>query len=406
MQLKPHISLYLDVRKKLKDKKFMLKLRVDFSQGGKRVQKYYSTGFTLSVADWAVFKSGKIPPRLRKVREQALEFEVRANGIVNVNPSISPDLFEAVLIGRYSKGSGISLLFNEVIAKLDSEGRIGTKQSNEYALKSLIEYRGDFPLEVVDVDFLKGYEQWMKEGTRERKPKSVTTIGMYLRNLRAVFNLAIDKKLISRDLYPFGVKGYSIPKGSKHKRALKVDQKINLQHVHLTDPQEHKAVSFWLFSYFCNGMNFTDMAYLQPGDIGEDSFSYVRRKTMRTVREVTPLVIQLRDEAKLTLQLYGQHSPYCFGIITGEDSPEKVKAKIQQWIKTTNKYVNRVANRLGIVQKVNTYNARHTFATMLLKAKVDIKAIQESLGHRAISTTEAYLADMDVEEARKISQLL
>ncbi|MEJ7645772.1 MAG: site-specific integrase [Chryseolinea sp.] len=374
----------------------MLKLRVDFRTDGKQRQKYYSLGKSLSVADWAKFRSGSVPPRLRKIREEALQMEVRANDIVNNNPTVKPELFEALLIGRYSEGSGVSQLFNEAIAKFEQEGRIGTKQSYEYALKSLIEYRGDFPLEIVDTNFLKGYETWMREAGR-----SATTTGMYLRNLRAVFNVAIGKKLISRDLYPFGKEGYTIPTGSNHKKALKSTDNVSLQDVTLTDPREHKAISFWLFSYYCNGMNFTDMAYLRPSDIKGEVLTFIRRKTMRTVRKVKPIVVPLRPEVLATITLYGTHEPYVFGIINKEMSPKEAHATIHQWVKTTNKFVNRVATRIGITHKVNTYNARHTFATMLLKAKVDIKAIQQSLGHVTMSTTEAYLADMDTEEAKQ-----
>lgn len=402
MQLKPTVALYLDIRKRLISGKFMLKVRVTFSIDGKFIQKYYSTKYSLSPAQWERVRSGSVPFSLRKMRQEVLKFEAHANDIVSTNPMIKPDLFEALFVGKYSKGSGVSVLFDEVIDNLEREGRISTASAYRCAMKSLMQYRGDFPLAVVDRDFLEQYEAYMIE-----KGESITTVGFYLRCLRAVFNLAIDsKRLISRDLYPFGRKGYTIPKGSNYKKALKKDDKIKLQKVIGLNDLEKRALAFWLFSYYCNGMNFTDMAYLKPGDVHAEVITFVRRKTMRTVREVKPIIVPIRREVRKILRLYGRHEPYCFGIITDEMTAQQKYRKIQDWIKGTNKYVNLVASRAGIPGRINTYNARHTFATMLLKGKADIKAIQQSLGHRSISTTEAYLADLDIEEAKKISKLL
>lgn len=377
----------------------MLKLRVTFNIASKFVQKYYSTKYHLSPSQWDKFRSGSVPFSLRKIREEALKIEARAVEIAG--PGITVELFEARFVGKYSTGAGASVLFQEVIDRLNDEGRIGSANAYRCSMKSLNEFRGDFPLAVVDILFLKAYELWMVE-----KGETLTTVGFYLRALRAIFNIAIEKKLISRDQYPFGLKGYKIPIGSNYKRALKVDDKVKFETLIGNSPEENASLAYWLFSYYCNGMNFTDMAYLKPGDLHDEVIIFVRRKTMRTVREVRPIVVPIRDEVREIIQQYGQHAPYCFGIIDDEMTPAEQKAKIRDWILRTNKYVNRVTKRAGIPGKVNTYTARHTFATMLLKGKADIKAIQQSLGHRSISTTESYLADLDLEEAKKISKLL
>jgi len=403
----PTIALYLDRRHKLKNGKYMLKLRVGFNVHSKQVQKYYSTGYSLSEKEWDGYNATPVPFALRKMRQEIIKFEAKANSIIEEDPRISVEMFEARLIGKYAAGSGISILFKEVISQFEHEGRISTASAYRCALKSLMEYRGDFPLEVVDYEFLDGYEKWMTTAQdKDNRAESITTVGFYLRALRAIYNIAMEKRIVSRDLYPFGRNGYTIPKGSNFKKALKAVDKVKVQKVKGADDYEKRAIAFWMFSYYCNGMNFTDMAYLRPSDIHEEVITFVRRKTMRTVREVKPIVVPIRNEVHKIIAQYGKHEPYCFGIINDEHTPKEKYNKIRDWIKRTNKYVNRVTKRLGILGKVNTYNARHTFATMLLKGKTDVKAIQQSLGHRSISTTEAYLADLDIEEAKKISKLL
>ena len=55
----------------------------------------------------------------------------------------------------------------------------------------------------------------------------------------------------------------------------------------------------------------------------------------------------------------------------------------------------------GIKKKVTPHTFRHTFASLLLEEGVDIKHIQEYLGHSTISTTQIYL-HLSEERAREV----
>lgn len=402
MQIKPVVSLWLDTRYLMKSKRYQLKVRVSFSIKDKQVQKYYSAKIELSPEQWEKMRSGSVPHSLRKMKDTALKFEAKANEIIDSNTTLwgKPDLFEALFIGKYSGKTGISILFEEEIAKLEAEGRISTASAYRCAMKSLVEYKGDFPFEVADVKFLEKYERWMLD-----KGSTMTTVGFYLRAFRSIFNLATERRLVSKDLYPFGPKKYVIPKGSNFKKALSRKEKTLLGKVKGKGPEEKRAVAMWMFSYFCNGMNFTDMAHLRPEDIHQDVIVFVRRKTIRTVRQVKPIVVPIRPEVRIILKEYGQHEPYIFGVISEEMSPKERYSKIQYWIKLTNRHVNNIAGRLGVIGKVNTYSARHTFATALLEG-ANIKEISESLGHSSTAVTESYLKGLDLEKAKKLSALL
>jgi len=66
----------------------------------------------------------------------------------------------------------------------------------------------------------------------------------------------------------------------------------------------------------------------------------------------------------------------------------------ERWHATDSKIVKALrtaANELGITQRVNPHALRHSYATGLLRNGVDIRTIQEQLGHSNLETTEIYL---------------
>lgn len=52
--------------------------------------------------------------------------------------------------------------------------------------------------------------------------------------------------------------------------------------------------------------------------------------------------------------------------------------------------INRLARQASIDLHITPHMFRHTFATCLLEADVDIRYIQEILGHSSINVTEIY----------------
>ena len=82
--------------------------------------------------------------------------------------------------------------YRKYIDDLNAEERIGTAINYDASIKSLENFKKNLKFTDITPSFLKKYERWMLDNG-----KSITTVGMYLRALRAIYNKQdIDKNYI------------------------------------------------------------------------------------------------------------------------------------------------------------------------------------------------------------------
>jgi hypothetical protein len=109
-------------------------------------------------------------------------------------------------------------------------------------------------------DFLLTYEKHLLENG-----KSISTTGIYLRQIRAICNYAIWKNYLQPEKYAF--KNFTVPAAQKNKLALPNEDIKKLIDFTSEKTEEQKAVDFWTFSYLGNGINFKDMVMLRYSGI-------------------------------------------------------------------------------------------------------------------------------------------
>ena len=122
---------------------------------------------------------------------------------------------------------------------------------------------------------------------------------------------------------------------------------------------------------------------------------YRRRKTHKEYS------IKLFPQALAILDLfYQEDSKYLIPILPDYVVEDSLVAKklIHQWIKTTNKYIKRLGQELGIASPLTTYVARHQFATTAKRLGYSNELIAEALGHEyGNKITNIYLDSFDQE---------
>jgi integrase/recombinase XerD len=402
----PTVKLLLDTRYPKKNGLFPVKIRITYN----RKQKYYSLGKDLSKDDFndATSSTKKLPKELKDISKKFKQREGQALDIIDELKSFDLKRFDERFNGFTSSKTDVKSIYDKYIRELEKNDQIRTADSYRYSFKSISSYsKNNLDFDDVSAEFLNGYEKWMMKNN-----KSITTIGMYLRCLRTIINIAIEKQIIPRESYPFGKRKYVIPASNNIKKALPMNV-IGLiaSYDSGSSLAESNARDYWIFSYLSYGLNFKDIAKLKYKNIDGNTIKIIRSKTVNSTKNNQKHIsIPLLTKSLQIIERLGNSDQsrenYVFPILKPKLSVNDQEKLIKQFIKTTNKYMIRIGKKLGISTRVTTYVARHSFATIMKFMDAPTSFIQEQLGHTSITTTENYLASFDIDTKRAYSEKL
>lgn len=412
MQIKPTQLIILDTRRQKKSGLYPIKLRITFQ----KVQKYYPVGADLTQAEFdlmQIIQSNpkrielKLKRKLQDIKFKCDALMVKATDVINKLPQFSFRLFEKKFLTGQHTSDSVYLYYEETIKQLKKEGRVGTASNYQTSMNSLKTFSPKLLLRDVTIAFLKDYETWLKG-----KQKSDSTVGIYLRPLRAILNQAMEEGAFLKEDYPFGKRRYQIPASRNIKKALTLEEIGKIAAYEAPQGSWHqKARDMFLFSYLANGINMKDILLLKYGNIDGDSIRFVRAKTKRTNRtSSTPIVICLNEDLKEIISRWGNENTnpdqYIFPVLQEGMTPEKEMAVVQQFTKMVNTYLKKIVQDLKITKPVTTYFARHSFATVLKQSGASPLFIGEALGHASTKTTENYLDSFEDDQRKVILQNL
>jgi integrase len=405
------ISIVLDRRGKTskgKEKeKCPVKLRV-FSKIFEKDKRYHLDIHLTNEEFKTIWKESENKNLRGKNKELNLKLktiETRANNTANEMTVFNFETFEQKLFRKSTDKNNVQYHFNQVIEKNIKNNKIGTAESYKYTIKSLGQFsenEKNIPItklsfESITIDWLNEYERFMLS-----KGKSYTTIGIYTRTLRVVFNNAIHSMDINEDIYPFGKKKYQIPRTKKVKKALNAAQLKVLFAAKPKTTGEETAKDFWFFSYACNGMNLKDIALLKYTDIKYNKFSYYRAKTFDKTSEKTTITIHLTDFTNGIIKKHCTKNKkgYVFNIINIDDDSTTQYKKIKNFTRYINDHIKRVAKANELPNDTSFYWARHSFATNSIRKGASMEFISEALNHSDLSVTKKYFAGFE-DDAKK-----
>lgn len=406
---KASLKFVLDKREKFHEG-YSVKIRFIYM----RHTSYFTTNVFLDndddlkrVIDW------QSTPRASKLKEAQYKLEKIWNRAkkelryLEERDEISIENFKLRFLTTPGKRYDAFKSFETTIAELKEQERTGTAISYQNALDSLKAFheKESIKFNQITPKWLNKYEAWMIS-----KGRSETTVGIYLRALRAIMNKAIEDGTLDRELYPFGKRRYMIPAGRNPKKALTaLELKKLMDEPTLNGTIEEKARDMFLFSFLCNGANMKDVFSLKWKNVTSDAIYFVREKTKRTSKAnrqiievpITPPIGRILDK---WANKDRKDDEYLFSFIDGNESSEKRLVRIKGHISNINKALKNIAERANISKNISTVVARHTFATILKNTGAPVQFISESLGHANTATTQNYLASFEKEQKRKFAE--
>jgi len=168
---------------------------------------------------------------------------------------------------------------------------------------------------------------------------------------------------------PFGRKPKRVPVVLSREEVLKFLQCIL--------PRKQRML---LTTMYATGMRVGEAVQLKVSDIDSRRMTILVSRGKGNKQRLVPLSPKLLTELRLFWQthrnpvwLFPSHKP---------DRPLSIAS--------VDRMCARARVRAGLKRRFNTHALRHTFATELLEARVDLFSIQRILGHRSLSTTANY----------------
>jgi len=392
---------------------FKLSLKVSKSMSGigklqiritrHRVTRIISTPYVLFSDEWDDNRQ-KINPSVKSSSKRKKEVAV-INGkivkdlqlIIKVAESLEKygDYSSQDIVNLFNKqqhGESFFEFINRKIERLKNDERFGTAHACKYAAVSFRKFLAgkDISINKINNDLVQNYEQFLKA-----KGKSENAISGYIRSLRAAYNQAMEEnnmKALAK-FNPFS--GVFTGNAKTEKRAIS-EEDISLLTTQSFNPSIPQSLSFsrdlFLFSFYTQGMSFSDMANLKRENIKGNIIKYNRKKTGQII------IVELENCMKEIIGRYSdESSDLIFPILREyQDCDKSVKwKKTCEALAIYNKNLKKLARLAGIGGKLTSHVARHSWASIASQVGIPIATISRGMGHESEKTTRIYISQLD-----------
>mgnify|MGYP001095388689 CR=1 FL=1 len=373
----------------------------------KRIVRQIHTGYKLFPAEWDAIHSEVILPSatsesrrdyLLSLKNSLMEDSIRLKNIITrlerSGIAYTSDSLVELYCASTENNGFVSFTLN-LIKELNQVGKHRTAETYMTTLNSFIRFRKgkDVLLEEVDSSLMMKYESFLKS-----TGICPNTTSYYMRNLRAIYNRAVEKGLtVQRSPFKYVYTGID----KTVKRAIPLEEIRRLKELDLTkSPSLAYARDIFMFSFYTRGMSFIDMAYLKKSDLKNGTITYRRRKTGQQ------LTVKWEKCMEDIIAKYGENTAtrYLLPIITNPCSDERTQYR--NAICRINVALKEVAGLAGLNIPLTMHVARHCWASVAKSKNIPLSVISEGMGHDSEETTRIYLASLDTSVVDKASSLI
>jgi len=261
----------------------------------------------------------------------------------------------------------------------------------------------------ITIPYINHFNEWM-----EKDGVSSNTRECHIKRLRAIYNKAIKNGQANKENYPFGRDGFQVYALHREteKRYMPTDHLEKLKNQKSENPYNEYARLLFLFSYYCYGISFKDMAVLRKSNIVKyNSGEYIVYKRLKTQdKKSSPISIKITHNIRQTLNAIIDYKEpiedYLLPIVSKpKENYSRLSRHIEIVLRSYNKFLQRLADEFGINMKLTSYVSRHTAAMQLQGHQIPEHVISQMLGHKKLETTKVYLDSLDtsvIDEAVKV----
>ena len=279
------------------------------------------------------------------------------------------------------------VFMEKVTSELHANGNYGTAHVYRSSLKAIVGFNGSkqLPFRKLNPEWIKQFEIHLR-----KRGCSWNTVSTYIRVLRAVYNRAVNQRMVA--YVPLLFRNVYTGTRADHKRAMDQMEIAGMlnekKHTKLLTPSLSRTKKMFLLMFMLRGLPFVDLAYLRKSDLDGNVIAYRRRKTGRALSvTLTPEAMKLLNAFRNT----DPGSPYLLSLLNSPEGTTQAYREYQLALRSFNRQLMLLRDMMGIGSNLSSYTARHTWATMAYHCEVHPGIISEAMGHSSITVTETYL---------------
>lgn len=375
------VNFYLDTRRGKKDGTFPIKINV--RHNGKFL---ISTDFSAAIDEWggtqytkeaSNYKTKNIAIRNLINKVETFMLSLEESGKLKSTPDkVLKKMIEHSVFGEKSKENNFLFYLDEFVAKKVNSG---TKLIYTTTRNKILSFDADCIFATMDKNWLSNFENWMSATMK------VNAYAIHLRNVRAVFNYAIDEELTT--LYPF--RKFKIKKEETRKRSLTVEQLAILRDYPCEKHQERYRDIFMLMFYLI-GVNAVDL--FNAKELVNGRLEYKRAKTGKLysikVEPEAMVIIEKYRGANYLLNILDEYSNY-------KDFLHRMGIELKNIGEVKRVGLGGKKERTPLFPELSSYWARHSWATAAAELDIPKETISEALGHEIGSAVTSIYIKFD-----------
>ncbi|HEX5553197.1 MAG TPA: tyrosine-type recombinase/integrase [Chitinophagaceae bacterium] len=283
-----------------------------------------------------------------------------------------------------SKLTSLSKYLDKRAAQFKASGRVDMDRKLRRQKTEIEEMAGrETFFQEINMDWIRTYQAHNATAYKNCN----NTIMRKIKNLRTIYKQAIGDKWAE---YPNPFDNFKLHFDPVNKTKLTREEIKRMEKLTLTGIMDVARDTFVL-AFYCHGMRFENIFTLEWEQIHGGKLKYQMNKGKKT-REIT-----LQPQALAILEKYKREGakwvfPLCKKKWRDKEDFLDMKGSANALI---NDALKNVAKLAEIDKHISTHIARHSFAYLMKKKKVDMHVVKDALGHTNMSTTETYMDDLD-----------